>query len=198
MPAGSGCSRAPAAQGAMLRQVPAVHGAQQRCAGAFRPSCTWRAASAAHPPLAHKHATKLHKAFGHSGSTKLADATCQQAWQLGPGTSPRHCRFLEVFQEDEDGLPRTWGPKASIPAITQRARQAAAQCLALLAVRRLGLDQVSPTAPVFDVCQPSPAPVHGLGPVPCCAADGPDARVNQPQPRRGVAQQGCLVQEPGG
>ena len=52
-----------------------------------------------------------------------------------------------MFQEDEDGLPRTWGPKVSIPAITQRARQAAAQCLALLAVRRLGLDQVSPAAP---------------------------------------------------
>ena len=52
------------------------------------------------------------------------------------------CRFHELFTEDEDGLPRTWAPKVSIPGITRQARQAAAQSLALLTIKRLGLNEV--------------------------------------------------------
>ncbi|MCJ1422125.1 Cell wall protein rhd3 [Sticta canariensis] len=52
-------------------------------------------------------------------------------------------RFSELFTEDEDGIPRTWGPKVSIPSVTQKARQAAAQVLALLAANRLDHTPVS-------------------------------------------------------
>ena len=44
--------------------------------------------------------------------------------------------------EDEDSLPRTWAPRVNIVAITLQARQAAAECLALLTIRRLGLNEV--------------------------------------------------------
>lgn len=41
-------------------------------------------------------------------------------------------RFAEVFQRDEQGMPRTWQPSVDIAAVTAAARRAAAQLLAQL------------------------------------------------------------------
>ena len=54
-------------------------------------------------------------------------------------------RFQESFGRDEAGMPRTWGPRVSIPAAAAGARSAAARVLAQLAVLRIG----SPQVPLF-------------------------------------------------
>ncbi|KAK9811028.1 hypothetical protein WJX73_007637 [Symbiochloris irregularis] len=54
--------------------------------------------------------------------------------QAGPRMTQR---FSELFSDDENHIPRTWGTKVNIPAVTQAARQGAAEVLALLAVDRL-------------------------------------------------------------
>lgn len=51
----------------------------------------------------------------------------------------------QVFSKDEGGMPRSWGPRANIPAANQKARLAAAQLLAQLAVLRLDSAQVLPS-----------------------------------------------------
>jgi hypothetical protein len=53
--------------------------------------------------------------------------------------------FVQVFSKDEGGMPRSWGPRANIPAANQKARLAAAQLLAQLAVLRLDSAQVLPS-----------------------------------------------------
>ena len=50
----------------------------------------------------------------------------------------------QVFSKDEGGMPRTWGPRANIQAANQKARLAAAQLLAQLAVMRLNTAKVLP------------------------------------------------------
>ncbi|KAK9824432.1 hypothetical protein WJX72_010204 [[Myrmecia] bisecta] len=50
-------------------------------------------------------------------------------------------KFTEVFSRDEKGMPRAWGPRANIPAVTQRARLASAKVLAQLAILRIGAPQ---------------------------------------------------------
>lgn len=50
----------------------------------------------------------------------------------------------QVFSKDETGMMRSWGPRANIPAANQKAREAAAQLLAQLAVIRLDAKQVEP------------------------------------------------------
>ncbi|GAB4820674.1 hypothetical protein N2152v2_007720 [Parachlorella kessleri] len=47
-------------------------------------------------------------------------------------------RFNEVFQRDEQGMPRTWAPSVDIPAVALEARRAAALLLSQLAAARLG------------------------------------------------------------
>ncbi len=49
---------------------------------------------------------------------------------------------VQVFSKDEGGMPRSWGPRANIPAANQKARLAAAQLLAQLAVMRVDSPQV--------------------------------------------------------
>jgi hypothetical protein len=48
---------------------------------------------------------------------------------------------MQVFSKDENGMPRSWGPRVNIPAVNQQARLAAAQLLAQLAVIRLNATQ---------------------------------------------------------
>ena len=48
----------------------------------------------------------------------------------------------QVFSKDETGMVRSWGTSANIPAANQKAREAAAQLLAQLAVIRLDSKQV--------------------------------------------------------
>jgi len=48
------------------------------------------------------------------------------------------CRFNEVFQRDEQGMPRTWAPSVDIHAGALEARRAAALLLSQLAAVRLG------------------------------------------------------------
>lgn len=60
------------------------------------------------------------------------------------------CRFSELFTEDESGIPRTWGPKVSIPAVTQKSRLGAAHVLALLACNRLHAEEVSLASPALQ------------------------------------------------
>ena len=81
---------------------------------------------------------------------------------------------MEHFTEDEDGLPRTWGPKVSIQAVTRQARRSAAECLALLTVKRRGLNEVGSCLPApcwgiipwARLMQPSPARADGQCPLP--------------------------------
>lgn len=47
-------------------------------------------------------------------------------------------RFNEVFQRDEQGMPRSWAPSVDIPAVALEARRAAARLLAQLAAVQLG------------------------------------------------------------
>lgn len=49
----------------------------------------------------------------------------------------------QVFSKDETGMLRSWGPNANIPAVNQKAREAAAQLLAQLAVLRIDSKQVN-------------------------------------------------------
>lgn len=48
-----------------------------------------------------------------------------------------------MFSKDEAGMLRSWGPRADIPAVNQKAREATAQLLAQLAILRLDSKQVS-------------------------------------------------------
>ena len=48
----------------------------------------------------------------------------------------------QVFSKDETGMLRSWGPRANIPAVNQKAREAASQLLAQLAVLRIDSKQV--------------------------------------------------------
>ena len=50
---------------------------------------------------------------------------------------------VQVFSKDEAGMLRSWGPRADIPAVNQKAREATAQLLAQLAILRLDSKQVS-------------------------------------------------------
>lgn len=63
-------------------------------------------------------------------------------------------RFSELFAEDEDGIPRNWAPKISIPSVTSEARQGAAQVMALLAANRLDRTPVLPICmlPAAGIC----------------------------------------------
>ena len=47
-----------------------------------------------------------------------------------------------MFSKDETGMLRSWGPRANIPAVNQKAREAASQLLAQLAVLRTDSKQV--------------------------------------------------------
>ena len=47
-----------------------------------------------------------------------------------------------MFSKDETGMLRSWGPRANIPAVNQKAREAASQLLAQLAVLRIDSKQV--------------------------------------------------------
>ena len=55
-----------------------------------------------------------------------------------------------MFSKDEAGMLRSWGPRADIPAVNQKAREAAAQLLAQLAILRLDSKQVTCLANIFD------------------------------------------------
>ena len=46
-------------------------------------------------------------------------------------------RFAEVFQRDEQGMPRSWAPSVDVPAVAREARRAAALLLSQLAAVRL-------------------------------------------------------------
>ncbi len=80
--------------------------------------------------------------------------------------------FSEEFTEDEDGIPRTWGPKVSIASVTHKARLGAAQVLALLAANRLDGPQVRCTLPG--------APLSACNPLTGQAAGAPDRCVEAP------------------
>lgn len=56
----------------------------------------------------------------------------------------------QVFSKDEAGMLRSWGPRADIPAVNQKAREAAAQLLAQLAILRLDSKQASCLANFCD------------------------------------------------
>ncbi|CAL8460688.1 g219 [Coccomyxa elongata] len=80
----------------------------------------------------------LHKQLANFGRARIESAAREAANTALPRMKER---FTEVFSKDEGGMPRTWGPRANIQAANQKARLAAAQLLAQLAVLRLDTAQ---------------------------------------------------------
>ena len=60
----------------------------------------------------------------------------------GQACCPEAADAAQVFSKDEAGMLRAWGPRANIPAVNQKAREAASQLLAQLAVLRTDSKQV--------------------------------------------------------
>ena len=66
----------------------------------------------------------------------------QQTRHSAAGALLRGAGAAQVFSKDETGMLRSWGPRANIPAVNQKAREAASQLLAQLAVLRTDSKQV--------------------------------------------------------